>query len=58
MLELFPEACVSPRNRAQWLFEDSKETAQVLPGHKDDSPLADDNITTMGQTMVPLELQT
>ena len=49
---------MSPRNRAQSLFEDSKETAQVSPGHKDNSPMASDNTATMGQTMVALEPQT
>ncbi|MEG7522025.1 MAG: hypothetical protein M3H12_02860, partial [Chromatiales bacterium] len=46
VLELFPETCasVSAENRAQSLFEDSIETVQVLPGHKDNCPMPCDNV--------------
>ena len=53
VLDLFPETCagLSAGNRAQSLFETSRETVQVLPSHKDKtSPLTGDNVATVGQT--------
>ena len=53
VLDLFHETCagLSAGNRAQSLFENSRETVQVLPNRKDKtSPLTGDNVATVGQT--------
>ena len=53
VLDLFPETCAGLRagNRAQSLFENSRETVQILPNPKDKtSPLTGDNVATVGQT--------
>ena len=53
VLDLFPETCagLSAGNRAQSLFENSRETVQVLSSPKDKTgPLTGDNIATVGQT--------
>ena len=53
VLDFFPETCtgLSAGNRAHSLFENSRETAQVLPSPMNKtSPLTGDNVATVGQT--------